>query len=184
MQEFDEVYLPREDTYLMESALSKFNLKNKSILEIGCGSGYLSIYCAKHNAKVTAVDINIKAIDYAKTEAKKHKVNIEFILSNLFENLKDRKFDIIFFNPPYLVSDKIEFLALDGGEDGREIIDKFLRNFDDHLLPKGFVLLLHTDYNNLTKTETVLEQKNYELKIIEKQHIFFEDLYVLHIFKN
>jgi len=179
-----EIYLPREDTYLMEQALSRFNLKNKKILEMGCGSGYLSIYCAKQNAIVTAIDINIDAIKYASEQAKKEKLKINFIESDLFFALnKEQKFDIIFFNPPYLVSDEIKELALDGGKDGREIIDKFLKDFDKYLLPEGFVLLLHTDYNNLVDTKELLEEKGFDFDILEKEHLFFEDLYILKIKK-
>jgi len=182
MTDFDEVYLPREDTYLMEKALVKFNLKNKNVLEIGCGSGYLSIYCAKQGAKVTSVDINQLALQYASKEAQKENINITFIESNLFSNVKD-KFDIIFFNPPYLVSDKIEYLSLDGGKEGREIIDNFLKDFDKYLLSDGFVLLLHTDYNNLDKTKKILSKKGFVLEVILQEHIFFEDLYTLKINK-
>jgi release factor glutamine methyltransferase len=185
MSDFYEVYLPREDTYLMEQALNNFVLKNKSILEIGCGSGYLSIFCAKNGANVTAIDLNHKAITYAKKQAEKEKVRIDFIQSNLFESLNPKdKFDIIFFNPPYLVSDNIDYLALDGGKKGREIIDKFLNVFEKHLEPNGFVLLLHTDYNDLKETEEKLAQKSFRFEIIEKQHIFFEDLYILKIKRN
>jgi len=183
--EFDEVYLPREDTYLLESALKKIDLKNKKVLEIGCGSGYLSIYCALHNANITAIDINPKALQYASNEAKKANVKINFIISDLFKALnKQDKYDIIIFNPPYLVSDKIEYLALDGGKEGREIIDKFLTEFDKHLTDNGFVLLLHTDYNDLKETEEKLAKKSFRFEIVAKQHIFFEDLYILRIFKK
>jgi len=179
-----EVYPPREDTYLMEQALSRFNLKNKMVLEMGCGSGHLSIYCAKQNAVVTAIDINPDAIKFASEQAKKEKVKINFIESDLFSALHaDQKFDLIFFNPPYLVSDGFVELALDGGKDGREVIDKFLKDFDKYLLSDGFVLLLHTDYNNLIDTEELLEEKGFDFEIIDKEHIFFEDLYILRIYK-
>lgn len=180
MPDFCEIYLPREDTYLMESALNKLNLKNKKVLEIGTGSGYLAIFCAKKGAEVSAIDINPKAVEYARKEARKNNVKIKFVVSNLFERIKD-KYDIIFFNPPYLVSDKIEHTALDGGKEGREIIDKFLLSFDKHLNEKDLVLLLHTDYNNLEKTRKILKKKSFSCKIVTKQHLFFEELYILEI---
>lgn len=179
---YKEIYLPREDTFLMEKALKKQLLKNKSVLEIGCGSGYLSIYCAKQNAIMTSIDINENAIYYAKKKAEKNNVKIKFIESNLFENVKN-KYDIIFFNPPYLISDEIKELALDGGKEGREIIDKFLDCFSNYLKEKGFALLLHTNYNNLNKTEKKLKKIKFKYEIIEKQHLFFEELYILKIYK-
>lgn len=182
---FDEVYLPSEDTYLMELALTKQNLKHKKVLELGVGSGYLSIFCAKQNAVVTAVDINPKAIEYALNSAKKETVKISFILGDLFSNVdKKEKFDIIFFNPPYLVSDEIKYLALDGGKKGREIIDKFLDSFDKFLSENGFALLLHTDYNDLEETKAKLKKKGFSFEILEKQHLFFEELYILKIMRD
>ncbi len=175
-----EVYLPREDTYLMQSVLEKIDLKNKKVLEVGTGSGYLAIFCAKRGANVVAVDINSEAVEYAKKNAKKEKAKINFLLSDLFSNIKD-KYDVIFFNPPYLISDEIEHVALDGGKEGREIIDKFLYDFDKHLNEKGFVLLLHTDYNNLEKTKNILQNKGYIFSIATSQHLFFEELYILEI---
>jgi release factor glutamine methyltransferase len=185
MADFYEVYLPREDTFLLEGELAKIDLKNKMVLEIGCGSGHLSIYCAKKGARVTSVDINHKAITHAKKAAEKEKLRIDFLQSNLFESLDSKeKFDLIFFNPPYLVSDNLDYLALDGGKKGREIIDKFLNVFEKHLEPNGFVLLLHTDYNDLKETEEILTKKNFKMEIAAKQHIFFEDLYILKITKK
>jgi release factor glutamine methyltransferase len=185
MPDYYEVYLPREDTYLMETALKKFDLSNKYVLELGVGSGYLSIYAAKQKAFVTAIDINNKAITYAKNCAKKENVKIDFIQSNLFEELDLKyKFDIIFFNPPYLVSENLDFIALDGGKKGREIIDKFLDKFDKFLSDNGFALLLHTDYNDLEETKAKLSKKGFTFEILEKQHIFFEDLYILKIMRD
>lgn len=185
MPDYYEVYLPREDTYLLENALKKLNLSNKKVLELGVGSGYLSIFCAKQKAFVTAIDINNKAITYAKNCAKKENLKIDFVQSNLFESLNsNERFDIIFFNPPYLVSENLDFIALDGGKKGREIIDKFLDKFDKHLSEKGFVLLLHTDYNDLEETKEKLNKKGFSFEILEKQHIFFEDLYILKIFRT
>lgn len=175
-----EVYLPREDTYLMQFVLDKTDLKGRKVLEIGTGSGYLAILCAKKGGLVNAIDINPDAIELAKKNAKKEKVKIDFQLSNLFSTIKD-KYDIVFFNPPYLVSYKIKDLALDGGKEGREIIDKFLLHFDKYLNEKGFVLLLHTDYNNLEKTKNILQKKGFEFSIVAKQHLFFEELYILEI---
>jgi len=176
-----EIYLPREDSYLMERALNTLELKDKKVLEVGCGSGYLSIHCAKKKAIVSCLDINKDAINYTLENANKNKVKINAFQSNLFENVNE-KYDLIFFNPPYLISDEIKYIALDGGKDGREIIDKFLEDFDKHLNENGIALLLHTDYNDLEKTKKILDKKGFVLEIITQEHLFFEELYILKLF--
>ena len=64
----EEVYEPSEDTFLMEKVLP-LNLEGKKVLEIGCGSGFLSVECALRGGKVTAVDINKNALDETKNLA-------------------------------------------------------------------------------------------------------------------
>ena len=92
------VYEPREDTYLLLESVK--SIENKKILEMGTGSGLISIYLSKKN-KVTAIDINKNALKTAKKNAKNNKSKINFKYSNLFSNIFS-KFDTILFNPPYV----------------------------------------------------------------------------------
>lgn len=81
--------------------LKKQALKNKSLLEVGCGSGFLSLISAKHGAKVKAIDINPTAIDCTRLNAQENGLAIDVLESNLFANLEAQVFDIIILNPPY-----------------------------------------------------------------------------------
>ena len=170
------VYPVSEDTILMNTALKEldntFKLKGKKILEIGCGNCHNINFCVEKQANTFGLDIDKNAKKFCQK-------NVKFILSNMFKNLKETNFDLIFFNPPYLVSDKIKYVDLDGGNLGREKIDLFLKGFDKFLKPNGKVLLLHTDYNNLSKTKKILKEKGFKMKIIKKEKLFFEELYIL-----
>lgn len=138
------VLIPRPDTENLVEEVINFCKKNEEktykILDLCTGSGAIGIAIAKYlsNAKVVCVDISAEAIDIAKKNAKLNNVcNIEFIKSNMFENVNE-KFDIIVSNPPYIKKNVISKLdievqnepviALDGGVDGldfyRIIIDK------------------------------------------------------------
>ena len=93
-------------TILLKITLDKFlknNKKNLEILEVGTGYySLLSIYFKKkYNHKITATDIEPNAIISAGLNCEKNNVSIELIVSDLFENINDKKFDIIFWNLPY-----------------------------------------------------------------------------------
>ena len=76
-------------------------LENKSVLELGCGSGIISIYAATKGALVAATDINTTALEFLKKSAVENNVPIEILESNLFEKLENKSFDFIIINPPY-----------------------------------------------------------------------------------
>lgn len=77
------------------------DLKGKSFLELGCGSGLISVLAAKNGAKVTASDIYLKATENAQLNAMRNTVEIETIQSDLFDEIPKQQFDFIVINPPY-----------------------------------------------------------------------------------
>lgn len=88
-------------TKLLLEFVETLSLKNKTVLELGCGCGIISILASKKNAVVTATDINLVALIALEKNATKNKVVIEILESNLFENLQEKSFDFIIINPPY-----------------------------------------------------------------------------------
>lgn len=83
-------------TYLKTQKLS-----GKTFLELGSGSGLISIYAAKHGATVTASDISSTAVENTSANAKLNKVEITVLHSDLFNAINARPFDWIVINPPY-----------------------------------------------------------------------------------
>ena len=98
------VLIPRPETEELVRLMLKENLDGKEILDIGTGSGCIAISLAKNlpNAKVTALDISIDAIDVAKKNAELNNVEIEFINADIFNYESEKIFDIIVSNPPYI----------------------------------------------------------------------------------
>lgn len=145
-------------------------VRNIEILDLCTGSGAIGISLAKYikNSKITCTDISMKALQIAKLNAEKNLVhkNMEFILSDLFENLKERRFDIIVSNPPYIkteVIDRLEksvqnepHLALDGGKDGLDFYRKISEVAYKFLKPKGKIYL-----------EIGYDQKEEVIKLLE-----------------
>jgi release factor glutamine methyltransferase len=186
---FENVYEPAEDSFL----LAKYAAMLKGdILEIGCGSGIVSLVNANHNPRnrVIGCDINKDAVRNAGANAKLNKItNAQFIESDLFSKIKV-KFTHILFNPPYLPTLKEEKIstplndAFDGGKDGRKIIDAFIEAFPAHLRPNGSVLLVHSSLNNLKQTKWKLAEKGFSFDILEEEKFFFEKLHLLKITKT
>lgn len=88
-------------TKLLLEFLETLSLKEKKVLELGCGCGIISILAAKKEAIVTATDINTTALEALKKNALNNEVSIEIIHSDLFENIQDKTYDFILINPPY-----------------------------------------------------------------------------------
>ena len=81
--------------------LETIELKDKKVLELGAGSGLISLYCARKHACVTASDINTTAIEGIRQNALENNENVQVVLSDLFDSISVNEFDIILINPPY-----------------------------------------------------------------------------------
>jgi len=180
---FPEVYEPAEDSLLLArySALAR-----GSVLDVGTGCGIQAIIAAK-SAKVSEVvgaDINARAIENAEENASANGARCNFSVSDLFERIHGN-FDTIIFNPPYLptLAEEITRAPLDfawnGGENGRKVIDAFLRSFPAHLARDGKLLLLHSSLADTQKTIEILSEKKFRARILEEKNIGFEKLSVI-----
>lgn len=85
----------------MLNYISKENLEHKTVLELGAGTAFLSLYCSKKKAVVTATDISETAIENMKLNCKMNNCPITIIHSNLFESIPLQIFDYLIINPPY-----------------------------------------------------------------------------------
>jgi release factor glutamine methyltransferase len=114
-------------TKLLLNYIKRFELQGKTFLEPGCGSGLISIYAAKKGGRVTSTDINPVAIKYIEKNANKNGVELNVILSDLFQNIPLQTFDLIAINPPFYKKQphtEIEF-AWFCGENGEYFAELF-----------------------------------------------------------
>jgi HemK-related putative methylase len=183
------IYQPLEDSFLLEKEVKRHARGN--VLDIGTGSAIQAVAAAKKRnvKKVIALDVQKDVIEFCKKEIKNKKIN--FFQSNLFDYLKksrefrNRKFDTIIFNPPYLPAEpKLRDLTVEGGKKGFELVGAFLKEAKDFLKDGGIILLLISSLTNKPKVEEMLTKGLYEFDIIAEKHIFFEDLFVYMIRKN
>ncbi|HEY4346855.1 MAG TPA: methyltransferase [Gaiellaceae bacterium] len=108
------------------------------VLDLGTGNGHQALLAARHAKRVTAVDINPRALRFAAFNAVLNGVdNIEFREGNLFEPVAGATFDLIVCNPPYVVSPENEIAYRDGGLRGDAFCELIARELPGYLAPGG-----------------------------------------------
>jgi release factor glutamine methyltransferase len=88
-------------TKVLLAYLETINIENKRILELGAGTGLISIYCNQKGARVSASDISKTALQCIQENALMNNAQVSVIESDLFDRIKPTDFDIIIINPPY-----------------------------------------------------------------------------------
>jgi release factor glutamine methyltransferase len=160
--EFDinqSVLVPRPETELLiEQAVEVFgNYESPKILELGTGSGIISIVLSKELREpiITATDISHEALITAKNNADKHNINdINFVESNWFDSIKNEKFDLIISNPPYVDKSKLSNkelfgidmepdIALYSKNNGTSDLEIIIKNSPTYILDSGWLFLEH-----------------------------------------
>lgn len=171
------VYLPREDSFLLQKWVEK--MAKGIVLDIGTGTGIQAFAAAPTSKKVIAVDVNPDAIDYCNNAMLVSDLqNIEFRVSDLFSNVKE-KFDVIIFNPPYLPESEFDKEKdTTGGKNGWETIEKFLKEAKSHLNAGGKILLVFSSLTNKEKILEIAAKLKYKATMLDKKHYSFEDLFV------
>lgn len=108
----EHVLIPRPETEeIIDFILAKHENQKMDVLDIGTGSGCIPIALKHQRAtwNLSAIDVSADALKTAQSNAKKHNLQIEFILADVFEFQPKDKFDLIVSNPPYVLeSEKLQ----------------------------------------------------------------------------
>ena len=153
----ERVIIPRSPiAELIESAFSPWVDPQDvhHILDLCTGSGCIAISTALAfpHAEVDAVDISSDALEVAKINIGQHDAdNVHLFLSDLFESLPPRRYDLIISNPPYVDRETmaalpVEYhfepaLALESGVDGLDLVHRILQKAAHYLTPNGVVII-------------------------------------------
>lgn len=190
----ENVLIPRQDTEILVEEVIKIAKKTNSpkILDLCTGSGAIAISLAKYieKSKITAIDISPEAIKIAGKNAIMNNVEnqITFIKSDLFENVKKEKYDIIVSNPPYIKKSEIPRLekqvqkeptiALDGGNDGLDFYRKIIKQSYEYLKYNGY-LCLEIGYDQKDDVVEFLQNEGKYSEIYFKKDLYGNDRIVV-----
>lgn len=173
-----DVYPPSEDSELLIDALDV--RRGERVLEIGCGSGVVSIHCALAGAEVVCGDVNPRAVALTRMNAAANGAVLEAVETDVYSNVEGR-FDLILFNLPYLPVEEGEGLARawSGGPDGLGPLPRLLDGAPKHLLPGRRVVVVTSSLMDRKGLREILAP--YSVRTLAKLPMFFERLSVLEI---
>ena len=180
------VLIPRADTeILVEQCIQLMrDIEEPNILDIGTGSGAISIAIANElkSSSVTGIDINEKALKLANENKILNKIeNVNFMESNLFEKLdKDFKYDLIVSNPPYISKEEYETLmpevknyepqnALTDLGDGLYFYREISKLAGEYLKDTGY-LAYEIGYNQAKDVSKILQDNNFDVLSVIKDY--------------
>ncbi|MBI3312733.1 MAG: peptide chain release factor N(5)-glutamine methyltransferase [Candidatus Omnitrophica bacterium] len=184
--------IPRPETeMLIEAFIHRSGISKGqtfSFLDLGTGSGAIGIALLRYfeNAKGTFSDISSKALEVAEENLKWYGLinsRAEVVVSDLFEAFQGRRWDAIFFNPPYFSNEdwnqvEPEILrepvqALDGGQDGLDFYRRMAAEACDYLNPGGWVIL-EMGIHQAPKVKDLLVQNGFKNIFIIEDHAGIE----------
>ena len=176
--------IPRPETELLvEKIVEIFKKRSLFILDVGTGTGciLLSLISELKNSKGIGIDISKKAIEIAKKNQKTLDLsdNTKFYCRSVME-INNYKFDLIVSNPPYittrdlrnLVDDVKNFepkLALDGGNDGLDVMRKVIYKSSNILKING-TLALEIGFGQFKQVSKILKKHNFKIRYLIKDY--------------
>ncbi|MBC8757574.1 methyltransferase [Kordia sp. YSTF-M3] len=181
----EEVFPPKFtiSTKILLEHIKPLNIADKSFLELGCGSGIISLFAASKGANVTASDINQIAIDELKEAAAKNEIDVNVVYSDLFDDLTDHTFEYIIINPPYYPkapqNDKER--AWFCGEDF-EYFKKLFAQLPTHIAPNTWMIL--SEDCEIEHIKQLASENGLSFELILQKSVVKEKNYIFSIQKS
>jgi release factor glutamine methyltransferase len=155
--------------------LEELELEGKRVLELGAGTGMISLFSAARGAQVTASDISNAAIENIRENAQRSQLPLTVIRSDLFDALAGSRFDLIVINPPYYAADprtESDF-AWYGGKN-LEYFHRLFAQLAAHIEAGGIVRMVLSSDCRLDQIEAIAHSNGFSLHKVAERAFFFE----------
>jgi release factor glutamine methyltransferase len=158
-------------THFLIDYLATCDLRQKTLLELGCGTGLISVWSARHGAVVTAADLSSRAVDNTIVNVKAASLPIRVFHSDLFDSLGRETYDWIVVNPPYYSRAVLSEadLAWNCGEN-QEYFRKLFQGLSQHVHDKSHVVMILTREGcDLAGIFRLAEEQFFYLEVIKER---------------
>jgi release factor glutamine methyltransferase len=171
------VFRPRSDTWMLAGLIHRDDrIPGGDALDLCTGSGALAIAAAQAGAaSITAVDVSRRAVATARVNGMLNRARVRAVRGDLFAPLRDRRYDAIVSNPPYLPADGDDLPAAgperawDAGLDGRAVLDRIAAGAAAHLKPGGVLLLVQSSLCGVDRTLQALAAGGLRAEVAERR---------------
>jgi release factor glutamine methyltransferase len=182
----EDVYAPQFDSKLLIDAMHRVGKHaGRRVADLCTGSGVVAIAAAAGGAaSVTALDISMHAVRWARASALAADVEVDVRHGSWSRAAEFGPFDLVLCNPPYVPEppsgddeeiprDAGPALAYDGGSDGRLVLDPLCKAAPDLLSSGGTLLLVHSEFSGVDASLAGLRRAGMKASVFGRQHVPF-----------
>jgi len=173
--------VPRTGEFLVSQLHAGLLPSDSEVLDLGTGSGVCALFAARYARRVVAVDINPAAVRCAAINAYmnhlEHKIELHH--GDLFAPVSPQRFDLVLFNPPFLLGTAKD--DRDRAWRSNDIAERFAAELGAHLKPGGFGLLLLSTFGDAHKFLRELRNRNFQISVLAERAFINERLTIFRL---
>jgi release factor glutamine methyltransferase len=172
----DDVYMPAEDSWLLEDSLSGIEPRGLTV-DAGCGGGYITIALLKRGCEVVALDVSEHAARVAASKASPSPQLHVVVCDRLAPFRATRRITLIACNPPYLPDDSPRDPAVDGGPTGSEFSLRLISQAAPFIERGASLVLLASTLGGSGLVLEACGKMGLQVEVLGTRKLFFEELY-------
>ena len=174
----EPVYRPSDDTFLLADVVAGYG--GAVALEMGVGSGYVTAELARRVWVAVGTDIDLAAVRETRDRLRRSGLaNVDLVCCDLASPFRDRPFDLVVFNPPYLPSRRRDDAAVDGGRRGIEAALAFLEHALRVVKESGRLLFVASTLSDYRGILRLLGERGFGSRVVGARRLFFEEIVVI-----